>query len=105
MTAFRLFLIVIFGVVSLYTALVVMNHGLNLLPIFFGDMMKMGWPGQFNLDFLGFLVISAFWAAWRNNFSPVGLGLGVLALTLGAPFLTMYLLYLSFRTKGNVAAT
>ncbi len=102
MTAFRTLLIVIFSVVVAYTIPVVANHGLSLFSIFFGDMAKMGWPGQFNLDFLGFLVLSGFWTAWRNNYSPAGLGLGVMAFFLGAPFLTMYLLYLSFRTNGDV---
>ena len=33
----------------------------------------MKWFGQFNLDFMGFLILSAIWVAWRNQFSAAGL--------------------------------
>jgi hypothetical protein len=101
MTAFRIFLTVILVAISAYTVLVVMEHGINLLSVFFGDIGAVGWPGQFNLDFLGMLLLSAFWTAWRNKFSSAGLTLSVLAFFFGAPFLTSYLLYLSVKTKGN----
>ena len=32
----------------------------------------MTWPGQFNFDFFGFLILSATWTAWRNQFSALG---------------------------------
>ena len=102
MTAFRILLIVIFAAITVYTIPVVANHGMNLLPIFFGDMLKMEWPGQFNLDFFGFLMLSGFWLAWRHQFSPAGLALGILGLFGGAPVLTAYLLIVSFKTNGDV---
>lgn len=101
MIAFRLLLSAILVMIVLYTIPVVANHGLGLLQVFFGDIANMGWPGQFNLDFLGFLILSALWTAWRNDFSPGGLGLAILAFFLGAPFLTAYLLMLSFRCGGD----
>ena len=101
MNAFRVLLIAILTTIVLYTIPVVSNHGLGLLQVFFGDIARMGWPGQFNLDFLGFLILSAFWTAWRNDFSAGGLLLSLLAFFLGAPFLTAYLLFLSFRCEGN----
>lgn len=104
MTKFRVLLTTILAIIVIYTAFVVSNHGLNLLPIFFGDILRMEWPGQFNLDFLGFLILSAFWTAWRNQFAPSGLGFALLALFFGTPFLTIYLLVLSFRTDGDVQA-
>ena len=104
MTGLRLLLIAIFGVLAVYTAFVVAEHGLGLVPIFFGDMAAMTWPGQFNLDFFCFLILSAVWTAWRNRFSPAGLGLSVLALTGGSLFLSVYLLYLSFATGGDIRA-
>ena len=76
MTLFRLFLAAWLVVIVAYTSVTVANHGLDLLPVFFGDMAEMGWPGQFNLDFMGFLALSALWVAWRHQFSPAGLGLG-----------------------------
>ena len=104
MSAFRSLLVVILGTIVVYTVVVAANHGLGLLPIFFGDIARMEWPGQFNLDFLGFLVLSGFWLAWRHHFSPGGLALGVLGLFGGAPVLTTYLLVASFAVDGDVKA-
>jgi hypothetical protein len=97
MTAFRLLLAAMFVVLLGYTALVVRDHGMNLFAVFFGDMAKLGWPGQFNLDFMFMLMLSGLWVAWRHRFSAVGLGLGLLAFLGGASFLSVYLLVLSLR--------
>ena len=91
MGAFRFLLAIIFLTIVAYTVVVIANHGMGLLPVFFGDMGRMAWPGQFNLDFMGFLVLSGLWLAWRNHFSPGGLALGALGLFGGAPLLTAYL--------------
>jgi len=102
-TAFRVFLAVVFVSILAYTAVTISNHGLNLLPIFFGDMKAMAWPGQFNFDFMTFLALSALWTAWRNQFSAKGLGLAVLAFFGGMLFLSAYLFILSFKANGSVA--
>ena len=104
MNAFRAWLIVIVATVWVYTALVIRDHGPNLFPTFFGDMAKLGWPGQFNLDFMFMLSLSGLWVAWRNRFSGAGIALGIGAFFLGAPFLSIYLLYLLSQTKGDVRA-
>ena len=102
MSAFRVLLIVLCLTIAIYTGVVIANHGLNLLPIFFGDMATMAWPGQFNLDFMCMLVLSALWVSWRYHFSAAGLALGLLALFGGASFLTIYLLVLSYQANGNI---
>jgi hypothetical protein len=91
-----------FGVLLVYTAAVIANHGWNLLSVFFGDMATMTWPGQFNLDFMFMLMLSGLWVAWRHRFSAAGLVLAVVAVFGGALFLSVYLLVLSLRTKGDV---
>ncbi|MDE0933772.1 MAG: hypothetical protein OSA47_09220 [Novosphingopyxis baekryungensis] len=102
MIALRLVLIALWIVLAGYTAIVVANYGLGLLPIFFGDIAALAWPGQFNLDFLCFLVLSALWTAWRNGFSGVGLLLAIIAFFGGAGFLLPYLLFLTFRESGDL---
>lgn len=102
MALFRVFLIAAWVVLVGYTIDVISNHGINLIPIFFGDMAKMAWPGQFNLDFMIFLTLSALWTAWRNDFSAKGLGLAIIAFFGGAGFLLPYLLILSIQTRGNM---
>lgn len=104
MTFFRLLLITIIAVVGAYTTITIANHGMGLYPIFFGDIAEMTWRGQFNLDFLCFLIFSGFWVAWRHQFTVAGLALGFAAFNLGAPFLAGYLLVVSYQTKGDIAA-
>jgi len=102
MNAFRVLLILIISTIAVYTSIVIADHGFNLFPVFFGDMAKMAWPGQFNLDFMCLLLLSGFWLAWRHHFSPAGLALGVLGFLGGAPVLSGYLLIVSLQTNGNV---
>lgn len=102
MTAFRILLtILIIGITS-FTGIVIFNHGWNLLPIFFGEMASMTWPGQFNFDFLCFLMLSGLWLAWRHHFSLGGLALGVMGLFGGIMVLAPYLLLASYRTNGDM---
>lgn len=101
MTAFRAWLIVIFVSIAAYTAIVVAAYGMNLFPYFFGDMAKLGWPGQFNLDFLFMLSLSGLWVAWRHAFSGAGIALGLLAFFGGAFFLSAYLLFALRDARGD----
>jgi hypothetical protein len=102
MNSFRLLLITIIATVGVYTVNVVANHGWDLLPIFYGDIAKMGWPGQFNMDFHAFLILGSAWLIWRHHFSPLGLLFGLCIFAGGAPFLCSYLLVASFQAKGDV---
>jgi hypothetical protein len=104
MTLFRLFLVICFVAITGYTMVTISNHGLDIFPIFFGDMAKMTWPGQFNLDFFCFLLLSGFWTAWRNHFTAGGIALGVAMTLLGFPLLSAYLLITSYKTNGDIKA-
>lgn len=104
MNAFRLLLVVMFIIISAYTTVVISTHGMNLLPVFFGAMANMDWPGQFNVDFTCFLVLSALWVSWRHRFSAAGLVLGLIALFGGVLFLSAYLLIESIKADGDVKA-
>ena len=103
MSLFRGFLVVFLLVLFVYTAIVMRDHGANLFPHFFGDLATMNWAGQFNLDFMGFLMLSCLWTLWRNAFSPAGLVLGIFAFFGGMMFLSVYLLYLSVVCQGDVS--
>ena len=102
MLAFRLLLGAIAVTLTVYTSQVIAEHGWGLLQVFLGDMARMGWPGQFNIDFTFMLTLSALWVSWRHRFSPAGVGLGLLAFLGGASFLSIYLLVQSFRTRGDL---
>lgn len=103
MNGLRLLLIILFVVIAGYTAVTVANHGWTLVPIFFGDILKMGWPGQFNVDFSCFLILSATWLSWRHHFSGAGLLIGFGGLVLGMLFLSAYLLMVMAKDKPDMA--
>lgn len=102
MSGFRLFLVAVWLLIATYTTVVIANHGFNLLPIFFGDITQLVWPGQFNLDFMCMLLLSGLWVSWRHHFSTTGLALGVLAVFGGAFFLSTYLLIVSHQLQGGM---
>lgn len=104
MVAFRVFLLVMFVAIAAFTAITTVNHGIDVLPIFFGDMMQMTWPGQFNFDFSCFLIMSGLWVSWRHNFTIGGTLLGIVATFGGALFLSLYLLVQTFLHDGDSAA-
>ncbi len=104
MSLFRLFLAACLLIIIGYSSVTIANHGMNLLPVFFGDMAAMAWPGQFNLDFFTFLLLSGLWVSWRHQFSPAGLGLALIAVFGGMLFLSGYLLFHSFKTNGDIKA-
>lgn len=103
MNGFRILAFVMLIALLGFTGIVMAHHGLNLIPIFFGDIAEGGWPGQFNADFSTFLVLSGLWTAWRNSFSGSGIILGLIASFFGGAFLLSYLLYLSWKTQSNWA--
>jgi hypothetical protein len=101
MNIFRVFLVLLFGATFWYTAVVGINHGWDILPLFFGDIAIMNWAGQFNLDFMCHLMLSGLWIAWRNHYSTLGILLGILALVGGILLLTVYLLIVSYQANGD----
>ena len=104
MTRFRLLLAVFCVVVSAYTTAAIANDGINLFANTLPAMAEVGWPGQFHLDFFTYLILSGLWVAWRHNFTPAGIALGVAAALLGIIFLSLYLLRELKRNGGNVHA-
>jgi hypothetical protein len=85
-----------------YTLVVVDHHGIDLLSVFFGDIMEMTWQGQFNLDFMCMLVFSGLWVSWRHHFGAVGIALGLCAFFGGALFLSLYLFQQLRESQGDL---
>ncbi len=102
MALFRIFLATLFLGVAVYTLMVGAGHGWNLVPPFLAEIRAVTWQGQFNLDFATFLLLSGLWCAWRNEFTPAGWGLALLASSGGILFLAAYLFYLSMATGGDI---
>ncbi|MEW4449065.1 hypothetical protein [Qipengyuania sp. JC766] len=104
MRPFYFLLMAMWGALAFYTGHVILNHGINLFPDFFGDMSEWTWPGQFNLDFAMMLFLSASWTVWRSGFSIAGWALGIVAFFGGAGFLLPYLTYLAWKHRGDTTA-
>lgn len=104
MLAFRVLLVALFLAICTYTAIVIANHGPNLIEVFFGDIAALTWPGQFNFDFSCYLLLSALWVAWRHQFSGSGIALALIASVAGILFLSVYLLVASVQTGGDMKA-
>lgn len=102
MNVFRIILLLMTIAILTITLIVGLNHGWDLLTIFFSDIIALTWPGQFNFDFMCFLILSGLWVAWRNDFSTGGFALGLLASVAGIMFLAPYLLFLSYRSEGDM---
>lgn len=102
MLALRLFLIIGWTVLLAYTSFTVGKEGINLFPAFFGAMASGSWQGQFNLDFMLMLMLSALWTGWRNGWSVSGSLLAIVAFFGGAAFLKVYLLVLLHREQGDM---
>lgn len=102
MHVFRISLVSILVSVIAYTGIVIAKHGWGLFEIFFGEMVSMTWQGQFNLDFMCFLILSGFWLAWRHHFNFIGNMLGLFMLVGGSPMLCTYLLWASYKAKGSM---
>ena len=84
MIAFRVMLVLMLVIISGYTGLVILEHGLTLFSVFFLEIASSTWSGQFNLDFFMMLVLSGLWVAWRHGFTFNGVVLGLLATALHA---------------------
>lgn len=104
MSLFRTYLVIWIVAIAAYTAVVIGQHGWDYLTPYNADIARMGWPGQFNVDFLGMLCLGGLWLAWRHHFSLGGIVLGAAILVGGMPLLGSYLLVHSFRTKGDMKA-
>jgi len=102
MTFFKFLLIALCFIILAYTALAVANDGPNLFATTLPSVLAFGWPGQFHVDFVTYLLLSGIWVAWRHEFSISGVILGVLASQLGMIFLSIYLLIAINKANGDM---
>jgi hypothetical protein len=94
--------VVMFLTLLAYTLAAASKDGLDLITPALLDLAALGWPGQFHLDFLTYLILSAGWIAWRHQFSAAGIALGLVAAVAGMMFFSVYLLIVSFQVNGDL---
>ncbi|MEM9446775.1 MAG: hypothetical protein AAGA18_15645 [Verrucomicrobiota bacterium] len=102
MPVLRTILIVFFLIIASYTAIVLLDYGFTLFPIFITDILSLNWSGQFNLDFSLYLLLSGIWIAWRHQFSLGGIVMGLIAAILGMVVFAPYMLITTLKENGDL---
>lgn len=81
-----------------YTAAVIAKDGINFVTPFLTGLWAVDWQGQFNFDFLFYLVLSGLWVGWRHGFAGTGLVLALLC-GFGMVYFAPYLLVQVMRAQ------
>lgn len=87
-------------VIWTYSGAVIFREGPDFFTPFFSAILTVTWPGQFALDFLLYLLLSAIWVAWRHEFGGAGVALGF-AMLFGAVVFLPYLLIAALQSGGD----
>jgi hypothetical protein len=85
-----------------YTIYVGTAHGWNFLDVALTSVKSISWSGQFALDFNCYLMLSAVWIAWRNNYTLPSIIIAIIAMIMGIIVFAPYLLYLLTKEKGSI---
>jgi hypothetical protein len=85
-----------------YTFIAFQKEGAGLFSVFLDNIKSLTWTGQFNLDFLCYLMLSGLWIMWKNNFSGKSILVGAFAMILGIVFFAPYLLWLLYKENGDL---
>ncbi|MEM7036204.1 MAG: hypothetical protein AAF570_04420 [Bacteroidota bacterium] len=86
----------------IYTFITIQNEGFTVFESMVAFVQSMEWKGQFTLDFGSYLMLSALWIMWRNQFKvkfiPLAIAAGLIGIIVFAP----YLLYLLQQENGDL---
>lgn len=100
MQGFKWLVAAMVAVIWIYSGVVIWREGLDFFSPFFGAILEVDWPGQFAMDFLLYLLLSALWVAWRHGFGGAGIALGF-AMFFGAVVFLPYLLIVAVKAGGD----
>lgn len=101
MAFFRTALIAMLLLIIVLTIAAVAEGGLDLITPFIQPILALTWQGQFNFDFMCYLILSGIWMAWRGGFSRGSIALGLLAPPLGILFFAPYLVHQISKSEGD----
>jgi NADH:ubiquinone oxidoreductase subunit 2 (subunit N) len=93
-SAFSAVLCVLFLAALVYTLVVISREGMNFADPFISSLLSVTWSGQFNLDFLCYLMLSGLYVMWRGRFRASAVLMGALCMVLGILVFAPYLLYI-----------
>lgn len=101
-TGLKLLLVTQSIVLLFYTYLAYEKDGPNLFRVFLSNINSFSWSGQFNLDFLCYLILSGLWIMWRQKFNFKSIVIGSIAMVLGIVFFAPYFLWLIRKENGDL---
>lgn len=88
--------------VLIYTAVAMQNDGFDFFAKMIQFVSSLTWMGQFTVDFSCYLLLSALWIAWRNQFSGGSILMAITASILGIIVFAPYVLYLLAQERGDL---
>lgn len=103
MTAFRIYLIVVWVAFVAFCIAIAPQAGLDLIGPFNEAFAAGDWISAGLADLMSLIVLAALWAGWRNAWSPGGWLMAVLVLLGGSLVLLPYLFILVSREKGDMS--
>ncbi|MDX2503195.1 MAG: hypothetical protein QNL62_01775 [Gammaproteobacteria bacterium] len=101
MNLLRFFLVISTVIIYVVTIYAVTTKGYNWPAVYFGDLLHLDWRTQFNTDFLIHLFFLATWISWREGFNTKGFIFGFLSIFMGGMFGFPYILYATYKAKGD----
>ena len=104
MTKLRIFLLISTVLIYVMTLIASIGHGINWPEVAIQDLMALNWRSQFDTDFLVYLFLGATWVSWREGFTLKGHVFAFLSVFLGGMFMFPYLLFLTYKARGDAAA-
>ena len=104
MTILRGFLAFSWLLIMGVTLYAVSQLGFNWPAVFFSDLFGNEWRSQFNTDFLIHLFLLCGWVYWREESKLKGAVYGFLSIFMGGMFGFAYLLFHTYKSKGNMKA-
>ena len=72
--------------------------------LYYSEMMKNSWQGQFNLDLFCLTIVCSVWMLHRDSSKIRGSIFALLNIYLGGVFTLAYLAIANFRSKGDASS-
>ncbi len=104
MTTLRVFLVVSTLLIYAVTIAAISTSGLNWPAVALADLLALGWRSQFDTDLLIHLFLLATWVVWREGGNGKAYVLGFLSIAMGGMFGFPYLIYASYKARGEPKA-
>lgn len=99
---FKILLVILTLATLIYTYFTMQIDGVDFLSATIDHLKSMRWEGQFTLDFLTYLILSALWVMWRGMFTIQSIILGIIASIFGILFFAPYIFYLLTKENGDI---